>query len=205
MTQQPLYICIEGIIGSGKTTLTQQLNEFFQSKNFYSHTIYEQFQNNRILELFYQHPGKYNLLAEYSFLIDRFHQLSHCFQSSDYDVILSDFSFRKCLWFAETNLKPDEFQEYQKHFLLLENHLPKHPDLIIFLDVKPPQAYQNILARNRQMETPLRIDYLEKLYATYQKNIAHSPTPVEIIPIEKYDTLINDTLNILKKSGFTKI
>ncbi|RME14872.1 MAG: hypothetical protein D6799_06670, partial [Bacteroidetes bacterium] len=65
---------------------------------------------------FYHDPEKDNLLAEYSFLIDRFHQLSHCFPSSYYDIVLADFSFRKCLWFAEINLKPDEFQGYQKHF-----------------------------------------------------------------------------------------
>ncbi len=96
MKDTPLYICIEGIIGSGKTTLTQQLHKFFQNKNLLSHTIYEQFQNNKILELFYHYPEKYNLLAEYSFLIDRFHQLSHCFPSSYYDIVLADFSFRKC-------------------------------------------------------------------------------------------------------------
>lgn len=205
MNRPPIYICIEGIIGSGKTTLTQQLHQFFQSQNLLSHTIYEQFQNNKILELFYQHPEKYNLLAEYSFLIDRFHQLSASFSSSHYDIILSDFSFRKCLWFAEINLNPDEFQEYQKHFSLLENHLSKHPDLIVFLDVKPSQAYQNILTRNREMEANIHIDYLEKLYATYHKHLANSSIPVEMISVKKYDTLKDDVLNILKKAGFTNI
>ena len=45
------YICIEGNIGSGKTTFTKRYAELTGAT-----TIYEQFSENPFLESFYKNP-----------------------------------------------------------------------------------------------------------------------------------------------------
>ena len=64
------FICIEGNIGAGKTTLAKKLANHF---NF--EFLPEQFEQNSLLPLFYHQPDKYAYTLEFSFLIDRFQQL----------------------------------------------------------------------------------------------------------------------------------
>ncbi|MCX7729256.1 MAG: deoxynucleoside kinase [Bacteroidia bacterium] len=193
------YICIEGIIGSGKTTLTHQIYSHLKNKGHTVFSVFEQFQTNKLLELFYLHPKKYNTITEYSFLIDRFNQLYEHFQKNDNGITISDYTFRKCLWFAENNLDILQFKEYQKYYMELEKELNKEPDLIIFLDVKPLQAFQNIQIRSRKMESNIQIHYLESLYSTYRKHIHQSPVPVKEIILDNYENTFDYTLDILKE------
>lgn len=188
------YICIEGIIGSGKTTLAQQIYQHFQTNSIHTALLLEQFEENKLLELFYKQPDKYNVLTEYSFLIDRFHHLYQHFSTFDEGISIADFSFRKCLWFAENNLSPSQFDEYKKHYFQLETELNQPPHQIIFLDVKPQQAYQNIQFRNRPIEKNITINYLENLYQTYIKHIQKSDIPVTIIEVNTYDNLLERVL-----------
>lgn len=192
------YVCIEGIIGSGKTTLTQQLVKYLYNKAHSVYALYENFQENKWLELFYQHSEKYNVLTEYSFLIDRFHQLHQHFQNFTSGITVSDFCFRKCLWFAKNNLNHQQFEEYQKHFLLLENDLNYSSDLIIFLNVTPAHAYQNIKKRNRSIENNLTMDYLEQLYSIYMHELSNQHKNVVFLNFVSYEQAFENLLTILK-------
>lgn len=190
------YICIEGIIGSGKTTLAENLYHYLKHKQ--TVLIKEQFEDNQLLRLFYQSPEKYGFLAEYSFLIDRFHQLHRHFEIHQDKLTIADFSFKKCLWFAENNLSPHQFDEYKKHYFQLESQLNVRPDIIVFLDVKPDQALKNIHQRNRAIEKNIRLEYLEKLYATYQKHLANLDIPVFSIEVKEYESVFNEVLKMIE-------
>jgi deoxyguanosine kinase len=195
------YLCIEGIIGSGKTSLCIALERYFSSvkKTF---LLKEKFEDNKLLELFYQQPQKYSVLTEYSFLIDRYHQLYTYFQHHQNYFTVSDFCFKKCLWFAETNLDVHQFEEYKKHYFQLEQDLQLPQYVVIYLDVKPEQAYQNILQRNRTIEKNINIAYLEKLYSIYSKNIPKLDVPVISINVKNYDNLLEECLNELKTMNY---
>lgn len=190
------YVCIEGIIGSGKTTLLEKIKDTFSSHQNIR-LLKEQFEENKLLELFYQNPDQYCVLTEYSFLIDRFHQLYKHFNRYEEGFTLSDFTFRKCLWFAQNNLPPSAYEEYKKHFLQLEKELNKVPDKIIFLDVTPEQAYQNIQKRNRHFEKNITIEYLEQLYYIYQENINTLELPVFSIKVRDYQKLTNEVTELI--------
>lgn len=194
-------ICIEGIIGSGKTTLAEQLYHYYQQKQKVS-LLKERFEENKLLELFYKEPHKYNFLVEYSFLIDRFHQIYEYFQTSNDEMIIADYCFRKCLWFAEVNLPDNYFQLFQQHFLNLEKAINIQPDLLIFLDVEPPLAFQNIHQRNRPMEKTITLNYLQDLYTTYQKHLAHLNFPLHSFSFKNnnYETLLEEVIVLIDKT-----
>lgn len=187
------YICIEGIIGSGKTKLANDVYEYLIAHKLPATLLKERFEDNKLLDLFYQYPDKYAFLAEYSFLIDRFHQLYQHFQDNTNNITIADFSFRKCLWFAEANLNKQEFLHYQKQYFHLEKELNVFPDLIIFIDIPVNQAHKNISKRGRLMEKNLSKDYLFKLQKIYSK---HIPS-IDNIPILRVED--NNTDMILEK------
>ncbi len=191
-------ICIEGIIGSGKTTLVDWLYQYYQKK-YKAHVLKEKFEDNNLLELFYREPQKYHFLVEYSFLINRFHQLHQCFQSSDNEIIFTDYCFRKCLWFAENNLPKQHFDLFKEHFYHLEKELNIQPDLLIFMDVPPEKALQNIKQRNRKMEQFISLDYLQNLYSIYKQHITQLQTPAIIIPVGNYDTMYQKAIEKINK------
>lgn len=187
------YISIEGIIGSGKTTLAEQLYEYLKT-SYPIALLKERFERNKLLELFYYSPPTYGVLTEYSFLIDRFHQIQHHFEKYPEHLHISDFCFRKCLWFAQNNLNDSEYKEYEKHFLTLENALNIQPDKIIFLDIKPEQAYKNIQQRGRPMEQKIDLQYLHSLYDTYWKNLQNTHLNVVIISAPTYNDIFQKLL-----------
>ena len=158
------YICIEGNIGSGKSTLAKALSKKLKAK-----LILEEFEHNPLLPLFYEDPKRYAFSLEYSFLIQRFEQLVENF-SRGKEVIISDFNFHKCLWFAKVNLADNEFRMFKKHFASLSPLIPE-PDLLIHLSTSTKNLKQNIAARGRGYESEISNSYLKALAEEYRKGI----------------------------------
>ena len=110
------YICIEGNIGAGKTTLTTKLANDLGSK-----LILEQFAENPFLEYFYKEPERYALAVELFFLAERQKQLQATIMNKDLfaEFTLADYSLIKSMLFAKHNLAPDEFALFQRIFTSL--------------------------------------------------------------------------------------
>src|SRR5699024_9386638 len=98
--QKP-YICVEGVIGAGKTSLCQHLAE---SEN--CHLILEEFDENPFLKAFYEKPHRYAFPLELFFMNERINQLTEAFSGSNMfiDYYLADYSFPKTSIFAQENL-----------------------------------------------------------------------------------------------------
>ena len=64
------YICIEGNIGAGKTTLSRMLSEEFDTR-----LILEQFEDNSFLPKFYEEPDKYAFHWSFLFWPNDFNSL----------------------------------------------------------------------------------------------------------------------------------
>ena len=117
-----MFICIEGNIGSGKTTLAKAL-----AKQLKATYLPEQFEENTLLPLFYNDHKTYAFPTEYSFLIDRQKQLSNYFKASKKSAVtVSDFHFDKCLCFANANLSSKDFSFFKKHFKPLKKTLDNY-------------------------------------------------------------------------------
>ncbi len=162
--QKPLYVCVEGNIGSGKTTLAkalaQQLNAAF---------VPEQFEQNALLPLFYKDAKAFGFLAEYSFLIQRFQQLHTHFLKPP-AITISDYSLYKCLLFAELNLSKTDYRFYKSHFKTILNQLPA-PNCVIVLETTSTNLKQNIRQRGRAYEQGIKTNYLNSVAKLYKEKL----------------------------------
>lgn len=164
------YICIEGNIGVGKTTLTKKLSQHFGYFAFY-----EEFEENPWLPAFYKDPKAMALSLELSFLTDRVRQLNRMQKEHAGKPWISDYCLDKCLLFAEANLEKEDLLQYKTLHAAVSSDLPK-PSLVIVIHSAVEELQKNIRARNRPYEQEMQRSYLETLnnsYATYFKE-AHA-------------------------------
>jgi deoxyadenosine/deoxycytidine kinase len=156
-----MYICIEGNIGAGKTTLARELATLLKAE-----FLPERFEENVLLPLFYSKPKTFAFPTEYSFLIDRHKQLFNYFGESRKKATVADFHFDKCLCFAKANLKEKDFVFYKKHFNAMKQTLPV-PDLIVYLETSAELLLKNIRKRGREVEKSLKAKYLQKIQRSF--------------------------------------
>ncbi|NBU52432.1 MAG: deoxynucleoside kinase, partial [Chitinophagia bacterium] len=119
------FVCIEGNIGSGKTSLVERM-----SRDYNGRMLLEQFEDNPFLPLFYNNPERYAFTVELFFMTERYKQLQNHISNQDLfsSKIFSDFSFIKTLLFARKNLQDEEYKLFQMLFSVLNKSFPK-PDL----------------------------------------------------------------------------
>ena len=177
------FIAIEGIIGSGKTSLSKLIAEEYNAQ-----LILETFKDNPFLPLFYKEQERYRFPLEMSFLAERYHQLQlqlpvpNLFQATT----IADYIFSKCLIFAKTNLKDQEFRLYQQFFDIITKNLPK-PDLIVYLHLSPENALKNIHKRARSYEQDISTDYLQKIQEGYIAFFKQLDLPILMLDTNNID------------------
>lgn len=157
------YICIEGVIGAGKTSLAKRLAEEFNAR-----LILEQFEDNPFLPKFYKEPDKYAFPLELSFLASRFQQLKDKLMSADLfqPLTISDYFIQKSHIFAKQTLKGDELTLYTRLFHIMGDILPQ-PELLVYLHLGVDDLLKNIRKRGRDYEMEIREDYLSSLQEGY--------------------------------------
>lgn len=90
-----MNIAIEGVIGSGKTTVARLL-----AKETGAEFLGEAAESNPFLEQFYTDPCKYAFETELNFALIHYHQLAHRRDGA----VVTDFTLGKDLVFARMNL-----------------------------------------------------------------------------------------------------
>lgn len=180
-----MYICIEGNIGAGKTTLAVAL-----AKKLKADFLAESYEDNPLLPLFYKDKKKMAFPLEYSFLIDRHAQLHNYFKTHKSKIAIADFSLYKCLWFAKANLNKKEYNLYKKHFKSIEEVAQK-PDLIVFINTHHSNLLSNIKKRGRSFETTIDKKYLQSVTKSYQSGLSKLTMPVIEFEINTYTSKTN--------------
>lgn len=197
-----MYICIEGNIGVGKTTLASAL-----AKELKASFLAERFEENTLLPLFYHKPKTFAFPTEYSFLIDRQKQLVSYFKEiPEQTSTVSDFHFDKCICFAKANLSDVDFLFYKKHFKAIQKTVPV-PDMVVYLTAPPGLLMKNIQKRGRALEKDMKQVYLEglkkSLDAYYLKG-KKTGTFVLVLTVNEYtDATISDCIVRIKKAMLT--
>ncbi len=194
-----MYICIEGNIGAGKTTVAKALakrqNVFF---------LAEEFEENPLLPLFYKNKRKMAFPLEYSFLISRHAQLHKYFKKMKDESTVADFSLKKCLWFAKANLTKEEFKFYKEHFRVIES-VSKTPDLLIYLNTHHRNLLRNIEKRGRDYEKNIGKKYLLSVSKNYEEGLKKlEKIPVLEFSIDKYSSKITKEIVNLVDDIFKK-
>lgn len=178
------YVCIEGNIGSGKTSLVDLLI------NDYGGTpILESFEDNPFLPLFYKDPERYAFSVELFFMTERYKQLQEHLTNVDLfgGSLFADFVFIKSLLFARKNLMEEEYKLFQMLFSVM-NKTFQEPDILIYLHRDTEYLLENIRKRGRPYEQDILSDYLLKIqnsYFEYLRNI--TSFPVLILDIKDMD------------------
>lgn len=196
---KPKLICVEGNIGSGKTTLCRQL-----AKDLRYHFVEEAFEKDNLVRHFYQQPDM-AMSVEFNFLLQRYFQFEKI--QSQSKASLCDFSFYRSLWFAAVNLKKTEFKAFASQFRKLNDQLIQ-PDLVILLNSEIGQLSKNIGKRGRKMEKDIGADYLSKLQKSYRQNVLLPGIPLVTIDITSYSSMTTSRLtrhvqNVLKENFAT--
>ncbi len=156
------YICIEGNLGAGKTTLAKKLASTLEVT-----LVLETFLNNPFLKGLYENKEENKFPVETFFLMERMEQLSpQLFENND--LIISDYLIDKTNLFAQTNLQGKELLLFQRVFKTVRKQVP-NPNALIFIEQTPEEALQHVIGRGRKLETHVTLEYLTHIHEQYQK------------------------------------
>jgi deoxyadenosine/deoxycytidine kinase len=181
------YIAIEGPIGVGKSSLAELI-----SKEFNGRTLIEEVDANPFLPKFYSDIKKYALQTQLFFLLSRYQQQKDMFQPELFNtMVISDYLFAKDRIFAYLNLDENELALYEQVFRLLDVRISK-PDLVIYLQASTEVLQERIKRRNKDYESAIKDDYLEKLTDAYNRYFFYyTDTPLLVVNTTDIDFVNN--------------
>jgi deoxyguanosine kinase len=174
LSSQVNYLCIEGVIGVGKTSLCALLTERFNMRQ-----VLEEVEDNPFLADFYKNRKAYAFQTQLWFLVSRYRQLSEMVVQQDLfqQTTISDFTFAKDMIFANLNLDEQELSLYNQIARVMESSIPK-PDMIVYLQASTEVLLKRIEKRGRPYEYNMDseyIDYLNQAYNHYFFHYKNSP------------------------------
>lgn len=190
------YICIEGNLGAGKTTLAKALAHRLES-----HLVLETFRNNPFLKDLYADKKESKFPTEVFFLMDRVEQLSHDIFEK-HDLVIADYLIDKTSLFATINLDDKEKKLFQRVFSTVKNQVTT-PHALIYIDQTPEQAFQHVKNRGRKLENEVSLEYLtfvEKQYSGLLKRVKNDFPVIKVSAIElrsNFDDTINKIIDFL--------
>ncbi len=159
-----MYICVEGVIGVGKTTLARMISDEFGFLPFL-----EVVEENPFLANFYQDRERWAFQTQLFFLLSRYSQqneLSKILDSGKNAV--SDYMFDKDRIFARMNLVGDQMDLYDKVFDILDSKVSK-PDLVLYLKASIETLMKRIAMRDRVFERNMDKGYISSLITAYDE------------------------------------
>ena len=200
MQRPAYYIAIEGVIGVGKTSLSQIL-----AKRLGARLVLEKFEENPFLSDFYKDRERYAFQTQIFFLLSRYRQQMELFQTELFHQnLVTDYLFIKDKLFAYLNLNEKELMLYDQMLSLLIRQIPR-PDLVIYLQADTERLLKNISFRGRDYEKNMDKEYIEALNQMYnQYFFRYNETPLLIINTTDIDFVhkeedLNEILTYIQK------
>lgn len=162
-------ICMDGVVGVGKSTLGEILSEALGVEFFREPVL-----NNPLLDKFYYDKKKYSFPLQIFFLNKRFEmikkaeKLSGCVMDRS---IYGDIIFAKMLM-EEGNMSKEEYDVYEELLYNMLEHIKK-PRLMIYLETTVDNAIEKIKRRGRDYEQIVDREYWENLNKNYREYFEH--------------------------------
>lgn len=190
-------ITVGGMIGLGKTTVTNLIRDELDFKPFY-----ESVEDNIMLPYFYKASPEKQLLKRYPFLTQldflnsRFKTIK---QASREDKTVLDRSIFEDWYFARVNtdigrISEEEFSIYENLSRNMMEELAeiprKHPDLMLYLHGSFETVMTRIENRGRDFEQGEELtNYYHRLWSGYDDWVEnhYNQSKVMFIDMEKYD------------------
>jgi len=195
-----MLIAVAGNIGSGKTTLTKLLANYYKWD-----PQYENADDNPYINDFYEDMQRWSFNLQVSFLSERFKKMIDLRKNAK-TVILDRTIYEDAYIFAPNlhamGLMPSrDFQNYSDLFDLTNSLIPA-PDLLIYLRATVPTLVNQIQNRGRKYEDSIRLDYLKRLNERYEAWIAgYDKGKLLIIDVDKTNFIENkeDLSSVINK------
>lgn len=185
-------IAMVGVIGCGKTTLSQELSKRMKL------VLYEELSIDvPCLKSFYKDKKSWSFFIQIYFLLRRRKNIK-----KGIDII--DRSFEEDIIFAKTlyddgDMTYPEYELYMVHRNITLKEI-KTPDIYIYLETSTDVAYKNIMQRGRESEKDIDIHYIDKLNKTYEWFILESIDKNKVITLnwEKFGD-VSEVVNLINK------
>jgi len=162
----PQLVSVAGVIGVGKTTLTQKLADALQGE-----VLFEPYDTNPFLPQVYAGKRELALDSQLYFLVNRAEQLSRGRLPAG-RVCLTDYVFQKELIYARRLLDVEQLRLYESIYRSLGQRVLA-PVLVIYLQDSPSECLQRIHRRNRPYEQKITLAFLEALDKDYRRLFAN--------------------------------
>lgn len=178
------YICIEGNIGTGKTSLCERI-----AREYNCQLVLEEFADNPFLKYFYEDPERYAFTVELFFMTERHKQLQHSLHNRSLfaEFMVADYCFWKTVIFASKTLSDEEYRLFMRLFQILNTAFP-NPDLLVYLHRSPDKLLDQIRTRGRHYEQGISADYLKKIQDSYFEFFRSQLSyPILILEVEHLD------------------
>ncbi|WP_374049828.1 deoxynucleoside kinase [Neobacillus sp. PS3-34] len=199
-----MSIVIGGMIGLGKTSVADILNDHFQSKGIESKVFYETVDDNPILPLYYEltdeelDAKRIPFLLQLFFLNKRFKTVKECITWNDPLYTIQDRSIYEDWYFALVNknlgrISELEFRIYEDlvaNMMEELNELPKKaPDLMVYLKGSFDTVIDRIMARGRSFEiNPQLKEYYFEVWKGYDEWVINHYDASEVLIINMDNT-----------------
>ena len=178
------YLCVEGVIGVGKTSFCEMLGRQFGAR-----LVLEELEENPFLPKFYTDRRAFAFHTQLWFLLSRHRQLSREIAQQDlfHSVTVSDYMFAKDYIFASMNLEDDELILYSSLARALETAVPQ-PDLVVYLQASTDVLLKRIEKRARGYESNIDAQYIDDLNQAYNRFFfRYTASPLLIVNTNEMD------------------
>ncbi|MBO8466404.1 MAG: deoxynucleoside kinase [Bacteroidetes bacterium] len=180
-----MHIGIAGNIGSGKTTLTRLLSEYYGWT-----PKYEAITHNPYIEDYYRDIHRWSFNLEVYFLTRRFKDIIEI--SKTEGTVIQDRTILEGVYiFAANNkdmgnISERDFNTYMDLFDVMMS-MVKLPDLLIYLKSSIPHLVAQIQKRGRDYEKSISLEYLAGLNDRYEKWTESYPGRILTIDADSLD------------------
>lgn len=181
-------IVIDGVVGSGKSTLVELLKNEFNYKAFYEPVV-----DNPLLDKFYYDRARYSFPLQIFFLNKRFAMLKEAATGRSLldRSIYGDMIFAKMLRDSD-EMTEEEYQLYKELACNMFEHIPL-PKLTVYLKNSTDCAIKKINKRGRDYEQIVEKEYWDTLNKEYNDYYdEYDISPLLVIDIENIDYANNE-------------
>ncbi len=161
----PQLVSVAGIIGVGKTTLTERLSNSLGCK-----ALFEAYDTNPFMPDVYAGKKELALDSQIYFLTSRIEQLNHDSLAKG-QFVISDYIFDKELIYARRLLNTQQLTLYEKIYPPFSAEIAA-PVLVIYLQDSLQKCLERIHRRNRPYEQKIKPQFLEALNSDYEQLFA---------------------------------
>lgn len=203
-TTKTTILCVEGNIGSGKSTFMQKLKQEFKDRKdicFLDEPVdvWSNFNDSEgtILEHYYKDQNKWGFTFQMLAYISRLTIMRRALENPDYNYIVTERSlftdkhiFCKMLYEGGV-IHPIQYQIYQAWF---DEFVTDHEYKFVYLQTSPEVALQRVNKRNRKGET-IPLTYLEECHRYHEvwlKDALVFDANVEEADTERWISLVKD-------------